>query len=261
MYALDPGDPPSHTLTWKPLCHIKRRTNDDRFPVSLWEFWLGSTLGVPIPDLIGTSHQCVCNEFTYDSFGDHLETCQVKSTSTQVHDWVVYRLGDILGSVGHRVKIHKITSATGKERGDLEIKDYGIPYVVLQKPQEQTDRLPLLVLLYWTLLWLTRVSEDHTYILSDSWHTQGVRMEIYDDFNRLLFLHTHREPSALSNELPEESTQFRFLRASCLVNIKGSVGWFWRKMWTCGFLYRLIYHLGPLYLHLASFVLVVLLHL
>ena len=49
-----------------------------------------------------------------------------------------YRLGVILGSVGDRVKIHKITPATGKERGDLEIKDY----VVLQKPQEQTDRLP-----------------------------------------------------------------------------------------------------------------------
>ncbi len=42
----------------------------------------------------------------------------------------------ILGSVGHKVKIHKITPATGRERGDLEIKDY----VVLQKPQEQTDR-------------------------------------------------------------------------------------------------------------------------
>jgi hypothetical protein len=28
------------------------------------------------------------------------------------------------GSVGHRVKIHKITSATGKERGDIEIMDY-----------------------------------------------------------------------------------------------------------------------------------------
>ncbi len=56
----------------------------------------------------------------------------------QVHAWVVYRLGGIFGSVGHRVKIHKITPATGKERGDLEIKDY----VVLQKPQEQADRLP-----------------------------------------------------------------------------------------------------------------------
>ena len=56
-------------------------------------------------------------------FGDHLQTCRVKSP-TQVHDWVVYRLGGILGSVGHRVKIHKITPATGKERGDLEIKDY-----------------------------------------------------------------------------------------------------------------------------------------
>ena len=90
-----------------------------------------------IADLIGSSQRCVCNAFQYDSLGDHLQTCQVKSAATQVHDWVVYRLGVILGSVGHRVKIHKITPATGKERNDLEIKDY----VVLQKPQEQTDRL------------------------------------------------------------------------------------------------------------------------
>ena len=67
-----------------------------------------------------------------------MQTCKVKSAASQVHDWVVYRLGGIFGSVGHRVKIHKITPATGKERGDLEIKDY----VVLQKPQEQADRLP-----------------------------------------------------------------------------------------------------------------------
>ena len=32
------------------------------------------------------------------------------------------RLGS-LGSVGPRVKIHKITPATGKERDDIEIKD------------------------------------------------------------------------------------------------------------------------------------------
>jgi hypothetical protein len=31
-------------------------------------------------------------------------------------------VGGIVGSVGQRVKIHKITSDTGKERGDLEIK-------------------------------------------------------------------------------------------------------------------------------------------
>ncbi len=51
---------------------------------------------------------------------------------------MVYRFGGIFGSVGHRGKIHKITSTTDKERGDLEIKNY----VVLQKPQEQADRLP-----------------------------------------------------------------------------------------------------------------------
>ncbi len=40
--------------------------------------------------------------------------------------------------MGHRVKIHNITPATGKERGDLVIKDY----VVLQKPQTQANSLP-----------------------------------------------------------------------------------------------------------------------
>ena len=54
------------------------------------------------------------------------------------HDWVVSRLGVIFGSVGHKVKIHKITPATGKERGDIDIKDY----VVLQNPQGQDNRLP-----------------------------------------------------------------------------------------------------------------------
>jgi hypothetical protein len=47
---------------------------------------------------------------------------------------------------------------------------------------------------------------------------------VYDDFSRLLFLHAHREASDLSNEIPEESEQFRFLRAACYPNIKGSVG-------------------------------------
>jgi hypothetical protein len=47
---------------------------------------------------------------------------------------------------------------------------------------------------------------------------------IYEDFSRLLFLHAHREASALANELQEESEQFRFLRAACFANIKGSVG-------------------------------------
>ncbi len=42
MYTLEPGEPPSRTLNWKPLgflSHIQRRTNDDRFPLSLWEVW------------------------------------------------------------------------------------------------------------------------------------------------------------------------------------------------------------------------------
>jgi len=48
---------------------------------------------------------------------------------------------------------------------------------------------------------------------------------LHDDFIRLLFVHAHREAYALTNELHEESDQFRFLRAACLANLtEGSVG-------------------------------------
>ena len=47
---------------------------------------------------------------------------------------------------------------------------------------------------------------------------------IYDDFSRLLFLHAHREESAMANEFPEESDQSRFLLDPCLANLKRSVG-------------------------------------
>jgi hypothetical protein len=78
---------------------------------------------------------------------------------------------------------------------------------------------------------------------------------VYDDFSCLLFLHAHREASALSNEIPEESEQFRFLRAACYANIKGSVGLILAKVSPsrpCGSLYRLICHLGRLYLSRVS---------
>ncbi len=172
------------------------------------------------------------------------------------------RCSGILGSVGHRVKIHKITPATGKERGDLEIKDY----VVLQKPQEQVDRLPppRTLILDFTMTY-PRYGRSHVHPIG---HLTSIRrsdgapepdgalrvvarkkilhyrqlyldrsdpiafmpvavdtsVRIYDDFLRLLFLHAQREASALANEIPEESGHFRFLRAACLTNIKGSVG-------------------------------------
>ncbi len=51
---------------------------------------------------------------------------------------MVHRLGGIFSSVGHRVKVNHITSVKGKERGDVELRDY----VVWQKPRDLTDCLP-----------------------------------------------------------------------------------------------------------------------
>jgi hypothetical protein len=183
----------------------------------------------------------------------------------------VRRLGGILGcilsSVGHRVKINHITPATGKERGDVEIRDY----VVLQKPRDLTDCLPppRTLILDFTLTH-TCFGKSHLSSLGQLTHTRRtdgapepdgplrtvVREKIrhyrqlyinrpepiafipvpvdttgriYEDFSRLLFLYAHCEASALANEIPEESEQFRFLRAACFDNIKGSVGLIWAK--------------------------------
>ena len=46
----------------------------------------------------------------------------------------------------------------------------------------------------------------------------------YDDFIRLLSFHSNREASSLTDELSEESDQFRFLRGSCFTTLKGVVG-------------------------------------
>jgi hypothetical protein len=73
--------------------------------------------------------------------------------------------------------------------------------------------------LHYRQLYLNR--PDPITLLPDTADTTG---RIYDDFSRLLFLHAHREASALANEIPEESGQFRFLREAHYANIKGSVG-------------------------------------
>jgi hypothetical protein len=79
--TIEPGDSEILTrkLIWKPLgflSHINRRTIDDRFPMVLLEVWFCSSLGAPIPALIGPSQQCAFNDFLYDPYGDHLQTCQ-----------------------------------------------------------------------------------------------------------------------------------------------------------------------------------------
>ncbi len=165
---------------------------------------------------------------------------------------MVHRLGVILGSVGHRVKIHNITPVTVKERGEVEIRDY----VVLQKTRDLTDCLPppRTLILDFTLTHtslgrsqlsslgqptLTRRTDGapepdgalRTVVRAKIRHYRQLYINrpepiafmsvavdtadrIYKDFSRLLFLHAHREVSTLANEIPEESEQFRFLRTA-----------------------------------------------
>jgi hypothetical protein len=262
MMTIEPGEKPTHMLTWKTtayLSHIQPRSHDDRFPISLWETWFCQSLGVPIPALLENPRQCPCCQFSFDHYGDHIQTCQRHSAALPAHEWIVYRISLLLRSVGHRVKTHRITPVTVNERGDIEIQDY----VFL--PHGEDDRLPPRTLVMDVTMTHDRYGRTTQYTnrafthrvsstgapQSDGVLNKSTRMKIrhyrhiyadrpdpivflpiavstsgrvYEDFARLLFLHSHREASILDGELPEESEQFRFLRASRLANLKGSVG-------------------------------------
>ena len=142
--------------------------------------------------------------------------------------------------MGHKVKIHKITPATAKERGDIEIKKY----VVLQNPQTQDNRLPSphTLIMDFTMtdvrfgrshfhpsgqLMYTRSSDgapDPDGVLKEAVrikirHYRNVSLNrpdpidflpltvdtsgrLYDDSILLFFFLVHREESALANDLP-----------------------------------------------------------
>jgi hypothetical protein len=131
-----------------------------------------------------------------------------------------------------------------KRNGTCWYTDWVVFSVPWKKPRDLTDCLPppRTLILDFTLTH-TRFGRSQLSSLGQLTHTRrtdGVpdpesrtnsfmpvavdtTGRIYEDFSRLLFLHAHREASALDNEIPEESEQFRFLRAACFANIKGCV--------------------------------------
>ncbi len=76
--------------------------------------------------MLENPRQCPYRQFSFDHYGDHIQTCQCLSTTLPSYEWIVYRLSLLLRSVGHRLKTHRITPATGNERDDIEIQDYVI---------------------------------------------------------------------------------------------------------------------------------------
>ncbi len=161
-------------------------------------------------------------------------------------------------SVGHRVKTHRISPVTDNERGDIEIKDYvtlshgqddrlpphtlcivmdvtirthdrygrttqrtngELSHRVSSTGTPQSDgalnKAVRIKIRHYREIHVD--SPDPIVFLSVTVHTSG---HVYEDFKRLIFLHPHREASILAGELPEESDQFRVLRASRLTNLK-----------------------------------------
>jgi hypothetical protein len=64
------------------LSHIQPRSHDDRFPIPLWETWFCQSLGVPIPVFLENPRQCPYRQFSFDHYGDHIQTCHRLSNNT-----------------------------------------------------------------------------------------------------------------------------------------------------------------------------------
>jgi hypothetical protein len=249
MMVIEPGEKPTCILTWKTtslLSHIQPRSHEDHFPIPLWETWFCQSLGVPIPALLESPRQCPCRQFSFDPYGDHIQTCQRQSASLPAHEWIVYRLSLLICSVGHRVKTHKITLSADNERGDIEIQDYvfltcgeddripprtlvmdvtmthdrygrttqhtngafthRVPSTGAPQPYGALNKAARMKIRNYRQIYVDR--PDPIVFLPIAVSTSG---RVYEDFARLLFSHIHRESSIMSGELPEESEQFRFL--------------------------------------------------
>ncbi len=95
MMVIEPGEKSTLMLTWKTtvfLSHIQPRSHEDRFPIPLWETWFCQSLGVPIPTLLENPRQCPSRQFSFDPYGDHIQTCQRQSATVPSHEWIVLRL-------------------------------------------------------------------------------------------------------------------------------------------------------------------------
>ncbi len=131
-----------------------------------------------------------------------------------------------------------MTPAVVNERGDIEIQDYvffqediildldvsvwkvhRVPSTGGPQPDGALNKTARMKNRHYRQIYEDR--SDPIVFLSIVVSTSG---RVYEDFTRLFFLHAHRETGILAGELPEESEQFRFLRASLLSNLKGSVG-------------------------------------
>jgi len=165
----------------------------------------------------------------------------------------------MLRSVGHRVKTHKVTPAAGNERGDIEIDNY----VVLPRGEDNLLP-PRTLIMDFTMTHDRYVRSNvstngmlthrirstgepkpdgalNTAAQIKNRHYKRIYVElpkpvvflpvaastsgrINEETISLLFLHANREASALAGEVPEESAQFRFIRAACLADLGGSLG-------------------------------------
>jgi hypothetical protein len=126
-----------------------------------------------------------------------------------------------LGFLSHivtesRIKIHNITPVTGKERCDLESHVHTTGQLTNTRSSDGAPDLDGVLrevdrkkILRYHQLYINR--PDPIVFLPVSIDTTG---RLYDDFSRLLFQHDHREVSTLTNEIPEESDQFRCLRVT-----------------------------------------------
>ena len=136
MRALEPQEEnaKARNLIWKPMSwlgHISPKGPEAAWVLPLWQTFVCTALGVPVPVLAALPTQpnlprvkCGCKQFDLDFYGDHVSTCIAHAGATKSHDWMVGQLRPLFQTTGHKVKTQGITQSSGLKRGDLEIINY-----------------------------------------------------------------------------------------------------------------------------------------
>ncbi len=121
--------------------------------------------------------------------------------------------GTLLGSMGHKLKIHKITPPTGKEHGDIEMKDY----VVLPRGQDNCLLHPIISGQISNTRHPETVKADSVFkneTRSKNFHYRKLYLDLPDP---IVFL-----PLAVntSGRLYDDAQMTSFVCSSCTINVR-----------------------------------------
>jgi len=143
-------------LNWTPLAFLNSLGHTTGFSTSKafnkekvtqdWISWNCQQLGLPIPHLRQFKHhECTCEHFAIDEYGDHLHSCtQHAGATTGAHEHILTAVQQLFTQVGYATDRKNVPHSRGMKKADLHVKDFlleGIRNVIRRDTARRVPRL------------------------------------------------------------------------------------------------------------------------